>query len=564
VSPRTKTKGKRKEKNEEEQKEKVHGQDGEKGQKQEKKQKDNTEEEIKLEEDEEEIVEDERKMSSNENKGKKNKNIGDPEKKKTILNKGNLQEKSKHKSAPVNNKHSASSQAITHKLKSIEEIHNTPSALLICDTPVEENKKMEMPVMLAQTKKSKLMSLSSPVIQLPIKTKAKTERSDLSIFRNFGKKKKEEKPVAKANIYLANNFSELPDDMKRKIQALKMDEDQINQHWEHFVYILRHVTKDSYRIPDMAIPRSERYPNVSEELRKSANDSIIMIEKHKDIKKIYKFIETSGKGGFGRVCCAREKETKTIVAIKRLPATTSKEEVANASEIACLIALRHPNVVDYKSSYFWNNELWIVTEYMEGGTLCQAIKVHALSEPHIAYITKQLLTGLAYIHSKGFAHRDLKSNNIMMSVSGNIKLIDFGLCADLSKGPRVQMLGTAYWMAPEMIKRLPHDTKADIWSLGIVILEMYLRGPPYSSSRILCMFKAVCGETADCLNTTKVTICDAARSIVSRCLVADPNDRPTAEDLLTHDFVENTTLDKELTVVLKTIFVSITLFKSGI
>jgi len=106
-------------------------------------------------------------------------------------------------------------------------------------------------------------------------------------------------------------ISELPEDVKKKIKSLKLDEGKINANWEPFVYILRHVTKDSFRVPDLEIPRSDRYPNVSEEMRKNAAELIITVEKEKDIKKIFKFIETSGKGGFGRVFCARVKQTKT-------------------------------------------------------------------------------------------------------------------------------------------------------------------------------------------------------------------------------------------------------------
>jgi len=330
------------------------------------------------------------------------------------------------------------------------------------------------------------------------------------------------------------------------------------------VFILRHVTKESYRVPDVEVPRSDRLPNVTEEMRLKAAETIITIEKEKEIKKIFKFIESSGKGGFGRVFCARVKDTKQIVAIKRLPSSTDKEEIANTSEIACLTRLRHPNIVDFKSAYKYNKELWIVTEFMEGGTLSQAIKVHALSETHMSFITQQLLKGLSFMHSHGFVHRDLKSNNIMMTIAGNIKMIDFGLCADLSSGPRAQMLGTAYWMSPEMIKRLPHSTKADVWSLGIVILEMLLRVPPFASSRILSMFKAVCGETIEILDSSRIKFSDSVRSFLSNCLQSDPDQRASSVELLKHPFVENAVLDKDLIVVLRTVFVSITLYKSGI
>eukprot|EP01123_Difflugia_compressa_P005064 TRINITY_DN1662_c0_g1_i1.p1 TRINITY_DN1662_c0_g1~~TRINITY_DN1662_c0_g1_i1.p1 ORF type:complete len:529 (-),score=77.44 TRINITY_DN1662_c0_g1_i1:146-1681(-) len=375
--------------------------------------------------------------------------------------------------------------------------------------------------------------------------------------------KKKEKKQPEPVIHYATCFADLPDDLKTKIKLLKLEEEKINQNFEHFIYILRHVTKESWRIPEADIPRSERTPNVSENLRQKALENITTIEKD-DLKKIYKFIETSGKGGFGKVFCARERATKDVVAIKRLPAETDKEDICNSSEVACLMALKHPNIVEFKCAYKVNHDFWIVTEYMEGGTLSQAIKVHNLIEPHISFITKQLLNGLNFLHSKGFVHRDLKSNNIMMSITGNIKIIDFGLCAEVTNGPRLQMMGTAYWMPPEMIKKIPHTTKADLWCLGIVVLEMYFRTPPFSTSRILCMFKAICGETLEFVEQHKHNMSACAVDFVRKCLQVDPDARPTADELLKDPFVEPAALDKELLVVLKTIFVSITLYKSGI
>jgi len=120
--------------------------------------------------------------------------------------------------------------------------------------------------------------------------------------------------------------------------------------------------------------------------------------------------------------------------------------------------------------------------------LSEAVKVHQFSERHIAYVSREILKALTYLHSRNFVHRDLKSGNVMMSIEGHIKLIDFGLCCDVTEGPRLQMLGSPYWIPPEMIRKKPHSCPADIWSFAVCVLEMYLKEPPNASSRLLSMF----------------------------------------------------------------------------
>jgi serine/threonine protein kinase len=176
----------------------------------------------------------------------------------------------------------------------------------------------------------------------------------------------------------------------------------------------------------------------------------------KDTKKLFKNLEFSGKGGFGRVFGGKDIATRHRVAIKKLPHVTDKDKRNNYSEIAFLMTCEHPNIVKFLSAYEVKEEVWIVMEFLEGGTLNEAVKVHQFSEKHIAYVAREMLKGLKYLHAQGFVHRDLKSANVMMSIDGDIKLIDFGLCADVSEGERVQMLGSPFWMPPEMIHRKPH------------------------------------------------------------------------------------------------------------
>merc|ERR1711959_42771 len=105
-------------------------------------------------------------------------------------------------------------------------------------------------------------------------------------------------------------------------------------------------------------------------------------------------------------------------------------------------------------------------EFLEGGTLSDACKARQFKEDELAFVAREMVRGVAYLHENNLAHRDIKSPNVMMSTSAEIKLIDFGLCRDLRDGPQTHMVGSPYWMPPEMIKKQPHGLPVDIWSTG--------------------------------------------------------------------------------------------------
>lgn len=141
---------------------------------------------------------------------------------------------------------------------------------------------------------------------------------------------------------------------------------------------------------------------------------------------------------------------------------TEREILSNLSEVAFLRECDHPNIVKFISAYKTNKELWVTMELMEGGTLSDAIKLFDFKEPHVAYVAQEMLAALKYLHERQFVHRDLKSKNVMMTTEGTIKLsnacldsrssfaVDFGLCTDVSSGPKQSMLGSPFWMPPEV------------------------------------------------------------------------------------------------------------------
>jgi p21-activated kinase 1 len=277
------------------------------------------------------------------------------------------------------------------------------------------------------------------------------------------------------------------------------------------------------------------------------------------MKKLYKGNEKAGEGGFGAVTVAKDlnsKSGKERVAIKRVPHDTARTQENNWTEISFLSASIHANIVQFKHAYLVNEdkeEICIVMEYLEGGTLGEAAAANALTEDHIAFVTHEILMALSYLHAHQWVHRDLKSANVMMSIKGEIKLIDFGLCADFSEGPRIQMLGSPYWIPPEMIWAHPHTYPADVWSMAVCILELLLTHPPHNESNIKGMFYVATKGLTDLIPTF---VSAAGKAFLTRCLILDPEKRPTVADLLKDPWITRPSLNKGIDEVLRQVFLS--------
>jgi len=281
----------------------------------------------------------------------------------------------------------------------------------------------------------------------------------------------------------------------------------------------------------------------------------------KPVKKLFKKPELSGKGGYGSVFIAKDTTSKKPqrVAIKQLLHNTDRVRQNNESEIYFLSTCKHPNIVQYYKCLLVQekdkpDEIWIIMEYLEGGTLSDAAKAHKFSDKHIAFTAREMLKGIKYLHDNKLAHRDLKSANVMMSIKGEIKLIDFGLCADFSGGHRVKLLGSPYWIPPEMILGKPHSYPVDIWSFAVCLLEMYLCVPPHNVAALKCMFLACTDGLA---NTIPDRASPHAKDFLKQCLVIDPDKRATADELLKHPWISQPNVEIGLVDILKHIFLPI-------
>lgn len=190
------------------------------------------------------------------------------------------------------------------------------------------------------------------------------------------------------------------------------------------------------------------------------------------------------------IFAAQHLSTQRTVAVKILPTHRSSTAASGGrlktikSELAFMRRANSPNVVRLQSCYHRMDALWIVMELMEI-SLADVIAVQPLglelTEPVMARVTREIVRALMHIHSLGLVHRDVRSDNVLLNARGEIKLSDFAHCAQLTEDIpyRKSMVGTPYWMAPELTKSQAYKTKVDVWSLGVVILEMTEGDPPY-------------------------------------------------------------------------------------
>eukprot|EP01103_Thecamoeba_quadrilineata_P012962 TRINITY_DN346_c1_g2_i2.p1 TRINITY_DN346_c1_g2~~TRINITY_DN346_c1_g2_i2.p1 ORF type:complete len:247 (-),score=42.50 TRINITY_DN346_c1_g2_i2:86-826(-) len=209
------------------------------------------------------------------------------------------------------------------------------------------------------------------------------------------------------------------------------------------------------------------------------------------------------------------------------------------NELVFMMECRHKNIVNYIASYLQKNALWVVMEYMDGLDLSGVIEAcHPLPEEVISTVCREILEGLRHLHAKGIVHRDIKSDNIMLKSDGSVKITDFGFGAQLTddQAKRKTMVGTPYWMAPEVIKSEPYDTKVDVWSLGIMALEMHDGDPPYMNMIPLrALFLIVTKGRPEFQSPEKMS--EAFRGFVTASTTVDVSLRPSCSDLLKHSFL---------------------------
>ncbi|KAN0023017.1 hypothetical protein ACTFIV_001557 [Dictyostelium citrinum] len=261
-----------------------------------------------------------------------------------------------------------------------------------------------------------------------------------------------------------------------------------------------------------------------------------------DPTKIYKNMTKIGEGAAGEVFVATSSKNNKRVAIKKIEINNDNAKLL-VTEIAIMKTSHHDNIVNYIDSYIVNDrELWVAMEFMGGGCLTDILEAFdniKMSEAQIAYVVKETLKALQYIHSLHRIHRDIKSDNILLGSEGSVKIADFGYAAQLTQKQqkRNTVVGTPYWMAPELIRGHDYGVKVDIWSLGIMMMEMAEGEPPYMDFPPLrALFLITTKGIPPLKETTKWS--KTFQDFFSKCLDINVANRPDATDLLKHPFMD--------------------------
>ncbi|KAK4190945.1 putative Serine/threonine-protein kinase [Podospora australis] len=257
-----------------------------------------------------------------------------------------------------------------------------------------------------------------------------------------------------------------------------------------------------------------------------------------DPREVYRGFTKIGQGASGGVYTGHERGTNRLVAIKQMNLEQQPKKDLIINEILVMKESSHPNIVNFIDSYLCGGELWVVMEFMEGGSLTDVVTFNIMTEGQIASVCRETLRGLQHLHSKGVIHRDIKSDNILLSMEGNIKLTDFGFCATINEAQnkRTTMVGTPYWMAPEVVTRKEYGRKVDIWSLGIMAIEMIEGEPPYlTESPLRALWLIATNGTPTIKNEQDLS--PVFRDFLYFALKVDPEKRASAHDLLRHDFM---------------------------
>ncbi|XP_041070984.1 serine/threonine-protein kinase PAK 5-like isoform X1 [Carcharodon carcharias] len=245
-----------------------------------------------------------------------------------------------------------------------------------------------------------------------------------------------------------------------------------------------------------------------------------------------------GEGSTGIVCVATEKHTGRRVAVKRMDLRTQQRRELLFNEVVIMRDYHHDNVVEMYSSHLVGDELWVVMELLQGGALTDIIAFARMDEEQIATVCLSILKALTYLHSQGVIHRDIKSDSILLTLDGRIKLSDFGFCAQVNEEipRRRSLVGTPYWMAPEVIARLPYGPEVDIWSLGIMVMEMIDGEPPYFNDSPVEAMKMLRDNPPPRLKLEH-KVSPILRDFLDRMLVHDVTERATSIELLAHPFM---------------------------
>uniref|UniRef100_A0A4W6D0G3 non-specific serine/threonine protein kinase n=1 Tax=Lates calcarifer TaxID=8187 RepID=A0A4W6D0G3_LATCA len=278
------------------------------------------------------------------------------------------------------------------------------------------------------------------------------------------------------------------------------------------------------------------------------------VRRDENPEEIWDIIGELGDGAFGKVFKAQNKQTGILAAAKVIDTKTEEELEDYMVEIDILASCDHQNIVKLLDAFYYESKLWILIEFCAGGAV-DAVMLELerpLTEPQIRVVCKQTLQALVYLHDNKIIHRDLKAGNILLTLDGDVKLADFGVSAKNTKTlqRRDSFIGTPYWMAPEVVmcetsKDRPYDYKADIWSLGVTLIELAQIEPPnHEMNPMRVLLKIAKSDPPTLMQPSRWS--PEFSDFLKRCLDKNVDNRWNSTQLLQHSFVSSVTDNKPL------------------